>query len=57
MTRKYTKKIMKIIREETGMDYAILVELLLWLPEDTVKEFFNTSFGNMGIQNWYEGLE
>ena len=46
MTRAYTNHILEIINNVEADPEVILKELMLWLSEDEVKEFYLNSFMN-----------
>jgi hypothetical protein len=50
MTEKHVR-ILELIEDEGIYTYeAILKELLCWLDSSTIGEFFETAFGNEGLE-------
>lgn len=56
MPNKYYKvrethnRILELIKEGIYTYKQILEELLSWLPSDEIDQFFETAFGNEGIE-------
>jgi len=53
MVREKHNRILELCEEGIYTYKTILEELLCWLPDDDINSFFDTAFGNEGIEPNY----